>query len=338
MASLWDELKRRNVVRVAIAYVVVSWLMLQLTDVLLPLLILPEWVGRLVFLLLFIGFPLALFVAWAFELTPDGLKKERDVDRSTSITHATGRKLDRMIIAILLVALAVFAVERFVLLPERATPADLGQEIVASEYQQSIAVLPFVNMSSDPEQEYFSDGLSEEILNLLAQLPELKVIGRTSSFAFKGKNEDLRIIGEALGVNTVLEGSVRKSGERIRITAQLINVSDGAHLWSQTYDRTMTDVFEIQDNVAGEIIEALKLHVGVIPERGRPTDHVEAYSLFLKARALQNEWNPDGAIDHLNHAVELDPNFAEAYELLAFSYWMAAGISTKAAEGQRLVF
>jgi TolB-like protein len=338
MASLWRELKRRNVVRVAMAYVIVSWLILQLTDVLVPLLTLPEWVGRLVFLMLLVGFPLALFFAWAFELTPEGLKKEKDVDRSASITHETGRKLDRTIIAVLLVALVVFAFERFILLPDRATPTGTGEEIVASVDQPSIAVLPFVNMSSDPEQEYFSDGLSEEILNLLAKIPELKVIGRTSSFAFKGKNEDLRVIGEALGVNTVLEGSVRKSGDRIRITAQLIDVSDGAHLWSETYDRTMTDVFEIQDNVAGEIIEALKLHVGAMPQRGRPTNHIEAYSLFLKARAAVNRWEIPEAIDSLKKAVEYDPNFADAFELLAVAYWAAAGTTTKGAEGQRLVF
>jgi TolB-like protein/Flp pilus assembly protein TadD len=338
MASLWAELKRRNVVRVAIAYVIVSWLILQLTDVLLPLLILPEWVGRLVFLILLVGFPLALFFAWAFELTPEGLRKEKEVDRSTSITHVTGRKLDRTIIVVLLVALAVFVVERFLLLPGRTTLTDSGQEIVTTEVQQSIAVLPFVNMSSDPEQEFFSDGLSEEILNLLAKIPELKVIGRTSSFAFKGKNEDLRVIGEALGVNTVLEGSVRRSGDRIRITAQLIDVSDGAHLWSETYDRTMTDVFEIQDNVAGEIIESLKLHVGAMPQRGRPTNHIEAYSLFLKARAAVSRWEFPEAIDSLKKAVEYDPNFAEAFELLAVAYWAAAGTTTKVAEGQRLVF
>jgi len=171
---------------------------------------LPEWVGRLIFLLLLVGFPLALFFAWAYELTPEGLKKEKDVDRSESITHITGRKLDFVIIGILLGALALFAVERFVLLPDRAPAIEAPKEIVATEVQQSIAVLPFVNMSDDSGNEYFSDGLSEELLNLLAKIPELKVIARTSSFAFKGKNEDIRGIGQALGVNTVLEGSVRK--------------------------------------------------------------------------------------------------------------------------------
>jgi TolB-like protein len=156
-------------------------------------------------------------------------------------------------------------------------------ESVARE--KSIAVLPFVNMSSDSEQEYFSDGLSEEILNLLAKVPELKVTARTSSFAFKGKNEDVRSIGKALNVNAVLEGSVRKSGERVRITAQLIDVASGTHLWSETYDRILTDIFAVQDSVASEILDALQVHVGVAPTRGRPTENPEAYSLALKAKA-----------------------------------------------------
>ena len=239
MASVWEELKRRNVVRVAIAYVIVSWLVLQMTDVLIPLLALPEWIGRLIFLILLIGFPLAIFFAWAFELTPEGIKKEKHVDRSASVTHVTGRKLDFVIISVLTAALILFAVDKFYLTPSSNQVVESVREVVATDIQRSIAVLPFVNMSSDPEQEYFSDGLSEEILNLLAKVPDLKVIGRTSSFAFKGKNEDLRGIGKALDVSTVLEGSVRKSGDRVRITAQLIDVSNGAHLWSETYDRTL---------------------------------------------------------------------------------------------------
>jgi TolB-like protein len=323
-------------VRVAVAYVIVGWLILQFADVLVPLLTLPEWVGRLIFLLLLVGFPLALFFAWAYELTPEGLKKEKDVDRSESITHITGRKLDFVIIGVLLIALALFAVERFVLLPDRAPAIEAPKEIVATEVQQSIAVLPFVNMSPDPDQEYFSDGLSEEILNLLAKIPELKVIGRTSSFAFKGKNEDLRSIGEALDVNTLLEGSVRTSGDRVRITAQLINASDGAHIWSDSYDRTMTDIFAVQDDVAAAIIDALQIHVGANPTRGRPTENTEAYALFFKARASFNAYEARDAKELLLKAIELDPKFAEAYELLAYTYWSQAGDTIKAAEGQKL--
>ncbi len=209
-------------------------------------------------------------------------------------------------------------------------------QAVPEEREKSIAVLPFVNMSSDPEQEYFSDGLSEDILNLLARIPGLKVIGRTSSFAFKGRYEDLRVIGQSLGVRTVLEGSVRKSGNRVRITAQLIDVSDGAHIWSESYDRTMTDIFAVQDEVAAAIIDALQIHVGTNPTRGRPTENSEAYVLFLKGRAsiTANEWQDAEAF--LLKAVELDPNFAEAYEILAFSYWFRSGWIMDSAEGRLL--
>ena len=192
-------------------------------------------------------------------------------------------------------------------------------------------------MSSDPEQEYFSDGLTEEILNLLSRIPRLKVIGRTSSFAFKGKNEDLRVIGQTLGVTTVLEGSVRKSGERVRVTAQLIDVSDGSHLWSETYDRTLTDIFAIQDDVAAAIIDALQIHVGTKLTRGRPTNNTEAYALFLQARVSLNAKGVEHAEEILLKAVDLDPNFAEAYELLAFTYWEQTGWLVAEAEGRRLM-
>ena len=336
MASAWEELKRRNVVRVAVAYVIVSWLILQLSDVLIPMLTLPEWVGRLVFLLLLIGFPLALFFSWAFELTPGGLKKEKDVDRSESITHLTDRKLDFAIIGVLVVALGMFAVDKFVLAPDSITASDADQDFIATEVRQSIAVLPFVNMSPDPDQEYFSDGLSEEILNLLAKIPELKVIGRTSSFAFKGKDEDLRVIGEALGVNFLLEGSVRKSDDRVRITAQLNDASDGSHIWSETYDRTMTDIFAVQDDVATAIIDALQIHVGTNPTRGQPTDNARAYALFLRARAPRHpsDWRDTEAL--LLQVIDLDPEFAEAHEQLANLYWSLSGQFINAAKGRKL--
>ena len=334
--SVIKELKRRNVIKVAIAYAIAAWLLIQIVATTFPILKLPDWSTTLVTVLILIGFPLALILAWAYEMTPEGLKKEKDVDRAESITHITGRKLDFIIIGVLAVALIVFAVERFVLLPDRPPATDALQEIIATEVQQSIAVLPFVNMSPDPDQAYFSDGPSEEILNLLAKIPELKVIARTSSFSFKGKNEDVRNIGEVLGVNTVLEGSVRKSGDRMRITAQLIDVSDGANIWSETYDRTMTDIFAVQDDVAAAIIEALQIHVGAIPTRGRPTGSSEAYTLFLMGRTLLNAQNGRDAIVLLRRATELDPEFGEAYELLAYSYWQTSGTGISIAEGRRL--
>jgi len=337
MTPVWGELKRRNVVRVAIAYVIVSWLILQAADVLVPILGLPDWVDRLVFLFLFLGFFLALFFAWAYELTPDGVKREKEVDRSESVTHITGRKLDYVIISVLAIALVYFVVDKFVLAPVVVHDRPVVEAEADEVIQQSIAVLPFVNMSSDPEQEYFSDGLSEELLNLLAKIPDLKVIGRTSSFAFKGKNEDLRLIGEALGARTVLEGSVRKSGDRVRITAQLIDVSDGAHMWSDTYDRVITDVFAVQDEVAAAIINALHIHVGAAPTRGQPTDNPEAYALFLKARIASNSFNAAAAEVMLREAVTLDPSFAEAHEQLAYAYWTLAGSVLRGADGQQLM-
>jgi TolB-like protein len=201
---------------------------------------LPEWTATFVTVLVIIGFPLALIFAWAFELTPEGLKKEKDVDRSESITHVTGRKLDFMIIGAMGAAILFLLTDKFLFSDSGETSVG---EIVSTG--QSIAVLPFVNISSDKEQEYFSDGITEEILNALASVKELKVAGRTSSFAFKGQNQDLRRIGELLGVEHILEGSVRKAGTTVRITAQLVQVEDGFHLWSDTYDRELTDVFAI---------------------------------------------------------------------------------------------
>ena len=304
---------------------------MQLVAVLRPIFEFPAWVPRLIFLFIAIGFGVALVAAWVYELTPEGVQLDKDVDRSRSISRQTGRKLDFLIIGFLSVAVIYFVIDKFAL--------DDGPQTVifeSTEAGQSIAVLPFVNMSSDPEQEFFSDGLTEEILTLLTKIPNLKVIGRTSSFAFKGKYEDLRVIGEALGVNTVLEGSVRKSGEQLRITAQLINVSDGSNIWSQSYDRTLTEIFEVQDEVAASIIDALQIHVTKNPVRGQPTGNSEAYALFLKARNATSVYDWRTSEELLFEATRMDPKFAEAYELLASIYWRRAGTSYLAKEAQRL--
>jgi len=275
-----------------------------------------------------------MFFAWAFEVTPEGIKKEREVDRAQSITHLTGRKLDFIIIGVLVVALGYFALDKYVLI-ESEPEKDTAPTVTVDASSISIAVLPFVNMSDDPGNEYFADGLSEEILNLLARIPDLKVIGRTSSFAFKGKNDDLRMIGQTLGVNKVLEGSVRRQGEQVRITAQLIEVSDGSHIWSDTFDRTLTDIFVIQDDVAAAIIGALQIHVSSNPVRGSPTENLEAYGLFLKARVLLDAQKGQEAIELLLQATGLDPNFAEAVELLAFAYWQQGATSLSMQDSQR---
>jgi TolB-like protein len=305
---------------------------MQVADLVLENIGAPEWVIQTIMLVLALGFPVVLFFSWAYEVTPEGIKRESEIDHSQSITYVTGRKLDRAIVVVLVIALAYFAYDKLVLSTDRdaalveATTQAVTEQVAteqeeAAEPDKSIAVLPFVNMSSDEEQEYFSDGISEEILNLLAKIEGLKVIGRTSSFAFKGKNDDLRVIGKALDVRTVLEGSVRKSGDRVRITAQLIDVSSGAHIWSETYDRTLTDIFEVQDSVASEIIEALQIHVGVVPKRGRPTENTEAYSLYLRAKSAMSKSNNLAAEKYLLNALKLDPEFAEAHESLAYVYW-----------------
>ncbi|MDH4071804.1 MAG: hypothetical protein OEV41_01720 [Gammaproteobacteria bacterium] len=318
--SLIAELKRRNVIRVGIAYAVIGWVLAQVAGFAAETFGAPEWVMKMFVVFLLLGLPLALFFAWAFELTPEGLKRERDVDRSQSITRQTGRKLDRVIIIVLGAAVLTLLVKEFYF--DRAK--NPGNEVLATAGRQSIAVLPFVNMSDD--NDHFSDGLSEELLNLLAKSPDLKVAGRTSSFAFKGRNEDLREIGDALGVEHVLEGSVRRSGDRIRITAQLIKVDDGFHVWSDTYDREIADIFDIQDDVAGAIAENLRLRLS--PESDRPTDNPEAYALYLQALSLQaagGPVSPGRAQQMLDQAIALDPGFARAYELKAAYYWFQSG-------------
>ena len=312
--SFFKELRRRNVIRVAIAYAIVGWLLVEVASVVIPTLLLPDWTLRILVLFVILGLPLALIFAWAFELTPEGLKKEKDVDRSQSITRHTGRKLDRMIIASLVVALAFVMVDNYVL------DRSVMDEAPARAQGVSIAVLPFVNMSTDPDQEYFSEGISEELLNLLAQIPEFQVAGRTSSFSFKGKNQDLRDIGQSLGVDNILEGSVRKGADRVRITAQLVEADDGFHLWSETYDRTLEDIFAVQDDIAGQVVKALK--VTLLGEAAKPApgksaiNNVEAYTAYLRGLFLYNKSGADNlgkAVQYMQEAVTLAPESALAW-------------------------
>ena len=317
MRQLFEEIKRRNVFRVAIVYVIAGWLTMQVVDVMFPALNIPDWLTSLVAALLLIGFPFALIFAWAFEITPDGIRREKDVDRSESITAQTGRKLNQTAVVILAVALAFMLVDKFYF-------TESAPESVA-DIKPSIAVLPFVNMSDDSRNEYFSDGLSEELLNLLAKIPQLHVAGRTSAFQFKGQNHDLRTIGELLNVANVLEGSVRQSGTRLRITAQLIDAENGYHLWSETYDRELTDVFAIQDEIAANVVGALRLHLlgEDLPAPNHGTDNVEAYNLYLRARYLSDrttEADLLNAMEALKRAVEIDPDYALAYALMAETY------------------
>ena len=338
--SIFQELKRRNVFRIGIAYVVLSWVMLQVTDVVVPILSLPDWVARLVLFLLVIGFPFALFFAWVYELTPEGIKREKDVDRSRSITGKTGRKLDRFIIGVLVIAVAVLLLERFTgevsdddatQAPQQVASEPIDSDSVASLQDapgndKSVAVLPFVNMSDDEQNEYFSDGISEELLNVLVRIEGLRVPSRTSSFTFKDSTLKVSDIGRELGVDNVLEGSVRKAGNRIRVTAQLIDVDTDTHLWSETYTRELDDIFAVQDEIAHAIVSALKVTLSGREEQAldqRPTDNIEAYNQYLYGRHWWNQRIPGRmaeAIEPLRKAVELDPEFVQAWAALADVY------------------
>jgi len=325
--SFIRELKRRNVIRVAIAYAAVSWLLIQVVETLFPVYGLSDAAIRTVVTILAVGLIPVLIIAWVFELTPEGLKRDEDVDRDQSIAHLAGRKLDFMIIAVLVVALGFFAVDKWVLDPP---------SIPAHQWEASIAVLPFIYISDEPENNSFAAGLSEEILNLLARVSSLKVIGRESIRKFMETNGDINDIGEKLGVKTVLQGSVRISGDRVRIAAQLTDISDGSYVWNENYDRMLTDIFAVQEEVAAAIIDALQIHVVEVPTRKRPTESSEAYVLFLRARVLLDAQRGRQAIPLLLQATELDPNFAEANELLAYSYWQQGGTSFPLAESQTL--
>ncbi len=315
MASVWGELKRRNVVRVAFAYAVVSWLLLQLADVLVPLLGLPDWAGKLVFLLLALGFPLALFFAWAYELTPEGIRPEKSVGREDSITTATGRKLDFLIIGVLAIAVVFFAWDRF-------SGDDTGPDTAAVDTaRRSIAVLPFLNISADPEQEYFSDGMTVELINLLAKIPQLQVTSRPSVFFFKGKDFTIAQVGHKLNVDHVLGGSVRKSGDEIRVTVQLIRVSDDSPVWSETWNREFENVFEIQDEIAGEVVNALKIQLVDELPHVYVTDP-QAYELYLKALSLfdeQTEASVSNAEALLLQLLTIDQEYAPGLVLLGES-------------------
>ena len=321
MRDFIEELKRRNVARVALVYIIAGWLTMQVVDVMFPALRLPEWLTSAVAAFVIIGFPFALIFAWAFEMTPEGIKREKDVERDESITPQTGSKLNRTALVILGIAVAFLLVDKFVLQPG----ADTREEVtVTADAKPSIAVLPFVNMSDDSDNEYFSDGLSEELLNLLARIPQLHVAGRTSSFKFKGTNEDLRVIGEALNVDHVLEGSVRKSGPTLRITAQLIDTENGYHLWSDTYDRDLDDIFAIQDEIAGHVVEALRAHLlgAEVVAAEQDTTNSAAYNQFLRGNYFLEHTsleNLDKAIGAYEAAIELDPEFVRAYAGLAIA-------------------
>ena len=285
-STLWEEIKRRNVVRVVVAYLLVGWGLIQIADATLQPLHLPEWAGTLVVWLVALGFPITVTLAWVLDITPKGIK-------------VTG-------------------------------PVEEGDEVSSAPSDASIAVLPFANMSGDPDNEYFSDGLSEELLNLLTQLQSLRVCSRTSSFSLKGKNIDMPTIASQLGVRHVLEGSVRRAGDRVRITAQLIDAVEDRHLWSETYDRELQDIFAVQDEIAAHLFTALKLSLTTEEQHAiRPTtDNAEALDYFLRGRELYHRTEPghlDKSREKFEEAIRIDPNYALAWAGLTYvfveTYW-----------------
>lgn len=337
--SLVAEFSRRNVFRVGAAYLVAAWLLIQVAETLFPLFGFGDRPARIVVVVLAIGFVPALVLAWAFRLTPQGLRKESETD--VPLPPQAGKRLDRMIMAVLALALCVFAFDRFVLDPRResARQTQLASQVeearqraraealLESYGDKSIAVLAFVNMSDDAGNEFFSDGISEELLNLLAKIPELRVISRSSAFSYKGKDVKLGQIAAELNVSHVLEGSVRKVGDRVRITAQLIDARTDTHLWSETFDRRLGDVFAIQEEIASAVSERLQLSLlGELPSP-RTTDP-DAYALYLQARFLGLQGSAEGyaqAIALLERVLAIDPNYPNAWDALAGNYLNQAG-------------
>jgi TolB-like protein len=344
--SFLNELKRRNVLRVAALYAIASWLLLQVVDVMSSILPIPGWTGALVFTLLLIGLPIVLIFSWVYEITPEGMKLEKDVADNSSIPQEAGRKMNRLIVVLVVLVVAVIVADRLIpegsVEPEATISSDqTPTPALETGERNAIAVMPFRNMSDDPGNQYFSEGISEEILNVLAKVKGLKVSSRTSSFAFAQQNLDLKTIAEKLNVDFILEGSVRKAENRVRITAQLIDVRDDTHLYSETYERTLADVFLIQQEISGEIVKTLR---GVLGEAGgmslpvtarRPTDNLQAYELYLEGRYwLQNRilFRTEGlhkGIDALHKAIDLDPTFAQAYASLAACYVVYDGYATE---------
>ena len=337
--KLFEELERRNVFKVGIAYLVIAWLVAQVLQLVFETFTTPDWVMKTVLVLLATGLPIALIFAWAFELTPDGLKREHEVDRSISTPSNSGRKLNRVITVLMGLALVYFAYDKLVPPADRqaATPNEIGQahsdgvaaESAATQPERSIAVMSFVNMSDDDSNEYFSDGLSEELLNLLAKVPELHVTSRSSAFAFKGEKIDVPTVAKKLNVAHILEGSVRKSGNQVRITAQLIEAKADKHLWSETYDRSLDNIFAIQDEIAAAVVAKLKISLlGDVPEAHEIDP--KAYALFLQARHLRRQRSTEslGQAELLfKQVLSLEPDYAAAWDELSPCICIAAVLS-----------
>lgn len=348
--SFFTELKRRNVFKVAAAYVIIGWLIMQAGEVMAPALRLPDWINSALAFFLILGFPLAMFFAWAFEMTPDGIRKEKDVDQTQSTTQATRQKLNYTIIALMAVALTWFAWDKFIVSPTsgldpiqvtvEAESADAAKETTKQAVDnKSIAVIPFRNRSANQENsEFFSDGMHDELLTNLAKIKQLKVISRTSVMAYRDTTKNLRQIGKELGVANILEGGVQRAGDTVRVNVQLIDAATDEHLWAKVYDRQLTaeNLFAIQTEIAREIANALEATLSPQEQQQLamvPTTNLEAYDNLLLAKQLLERGNWQGmreAQSYLKKTIELDTNFVEAYVQLARSYYnlLSTGATT----------
>jgi len=319
-ASFFSELKRRSVFKVGTAYLILGWVVLQVADLIVPRLALPEWTITFLLVVGLLGFPFALFFAWVFEMTPEGVKRESEIAPNDGYSDTQSQQGNLFFIAMLVLIIGFIGYWQFFskLELESDNPT-LASSLTSTSVQKSIAVLPFINMSNDTSQEYFSDGITEEILNVLAKNKKLLVAARTSAFSYKGKNVDIRTIGKELGVEHILEGSVRKAGDELRITAQLIRVKDGFHLWSETYDRKLENIFVLQEDIAKDISNALAVPLGIKTEKliTSRTHDIEAYELFLKGRALVRKRGASigEAANLMAEVIEKEPQYAPARAL-----------------------
>ncbi len=345
--TLFHELKRRNVIRMAGLYLVAAWAIVQVTSTLLPAFELPGWILRALVLVLAVAFVPALIFSWVYELTPEGLKRESEVDRAASITPDTGRRMDRATFALLALAVGIFAIDRFVLAPRRGASTNVAgapapEATTSAIGETSIAVLPLANGSGDKDQQYFSDGLSENLIVALSQFAGLKVIGRNSAFQFRDSKEDSKTIGVRLGVAHLLEGSVQRAGDVVRISAELISAADGSTLWSQRYDRPYKDLFALQDEITTAVAGALKAKLlasgGVPTQSDRPPGgSLEAYNAFLQGKFYYSRTNEDDfrtAIQQFESATRLDPGYALAYAELSRTWSGLAAQHLSGAEAQ----
>lgn len=323
----------RNVYKVGVAYAIVACLLIQFAAIAFPHLNFPSWTVIFVIVVFIIGFPLILLFAWAFEITPEGIKRTKEVPLSESINHLTGKKLNYMLVGLLMVAVAYILFDNYYLdrRVEETKVATTVDELIpvavdVKESPKTIAVLPFDDLSPEKDHEYFVNGLSEEIINCLVQIPDLNVTGKTSSFSFKGSNKTIQEIAEILSVENILEGSVRKAGSALRITAQLLRGADGFHLWSKTYDKELKDIFAVQEDIAAAVADEIKVTLGIghsFKQLGS-TDNLEAYELYLVAQGQINNWESNKALESSEAAIALDPNFALAWVTKGFAHSLLA--------------